>query len=239
MAMNVRDRLDLLPLRQMVSAAGDAQIVLARQGLLDWLAKPDKYRIVRHGDGGQILAVSELALAEARSVLRQAYGPLVTFGIPTVHTYVDTQSETLMVPVTFLRIDAPRSHAQQLRGLLADRGAEIKEMDLQRQRVVIRAEMELARSLGLQRQAGLADPLPARRRQRAHACGAARFSRWRRGAASMSGNDVALLLGALGATFVALSWVGRRAGDAAGDVWLMFGLGICVSATSAGIYLAQ
>jgi hypothetical protein len=150
--MNVRDRLDLLPLRQRVSAAGDAAIVLARQGLLDWLAKPDKYRIVRHGDGGQILAVSEPALAEARAVLRQAYGSLVTFGIPMVHTYVDPQAETLMVPMMFLRIDAPRSHAQDLRRMLADRCAEIKEMDLQRQRVVVRAEVELARSLGLQGQ---------------------------------------------------------------------------------------
>ena len=55
----------------------------------------------------------------------------------------------------------------------------------------------------------------------------------------MTMNDVSLLLAALGATFVAISWVGRCAGDARGDVWLMFGLGICVSATSAGLYLAQ
>jgi hypothetical protein len=149
--VTVRDRLDLLPLRQMVSAAGDAALAFAHQGLLDWLAKPGKYQIVSYGPGAQILAVSELALAEARMMLCQAYGSLIKFGRATVHTYVDTLAETLMVPVIFLRVDAHRSHAQELLEMLKARCAVIKEVDLQRVRVVVRAEMELSRALGLER----------------------------------------------------------------------------------------
>src|SRR3954471_12501639 len=125
--MNSREALELLPLRQMVNAAGDAALRFAHQDLLDGLGRPDRFRVKSHGAGGQILASSEHALAEARVVLVQAYGASVTFGAPTVHTYTDTASGSLRVPVIFLRIDAPRPHAQDLRQLLARRGAELKE----------------------------------------------------------------------------------------------------------------
>jgi translation elongation factor EF-G len=59
-----------------------------------------------------------------------------------------------MVPVVYLRIDAPRSHWQDLLQLLADRSAQSKQADLQRRRVVVRAEMELSRSMGVTRQIG-------------------------------------------------------------------------------------
>lgn len=150
--MVAHDRLELLPLRQMVTVDSQAAGNFPRQGLLDWLSRADRYRIISHGHGGQILAVSERALAEARLVLRQAYGPLVSFGIPTVHSYVDTQAETLMVPVMFLRVDAPRAHARELQQMLQERSAGLREVDLQRDRVVVRAEMELSRSLGLERE---------------------------------------------------------------------------------------
>ena len=42
--MLVRDRLDLFPLRQMVSVSGEAEHVFARQGLLDWLSRPERYQ---------------------------------------------------------------------------------------------------------------------------------------------------------------------------------------------------
>jgi translation elongation factor EF-G len=57
-----------------------------------------------------------------------------------------------MVPVVYLRIDAPRSYWQDLLQLLADRSAQSKQADLQRRRVVVRAEMELSRSMGVTRQ---------------------------------------------------------------------------------------
>jgi hypothetical protein len=149
--MHVRDRLDLLPLRQAVVAKGDAALVFARQGLLDGLSRPDRYHVVGHGNGGQILAASEFALAEAQVVLRQAYGDLVTFGVATVHTYVDAEAGGLMVPVLFLRVDAPRCHMQELLDLLEARAARMKEVDVRRDRVVLRAEAEFSRALDLQR----------------------------------------------------------------------------------------
>lgn len=152
--MNVREPLDLLPVRQLVDASGDAAQAFAGQELLDALCRPGKYRVVRHGQGAQILAANEFALAEAQAMLGRAYGALVTFGEPGVHTWLDGEAGALMVPVVYLRIDAPRSYWQDLLQLLADRNAQSKQADLQRHRVVIRAEMELSRSMGVARQIG-------------------------------------------------------------------------------------
>jgi hypothetical protein len=41
----------------------------------------------------------------------------------------------------------------------------------------------------------------------------------------MSQEDLAAVLGVIGATFVLAAWIGRRTGDAARDVWLMFAAG--------------
>ena len=150
--MHVRDRFDLLPLRQLVTVSGEAAPAFARHGPPDWLSKPGRYQINGHGCGGQILAVNELAMAEAQLVLRQAYGSSISFGIAAVHTYVDPDTETVMVPVMFLRVDAPRCHARELQQVLLERSAEMKKADLQRDRVVIRAELELSLALGLERQ---------------------------------------------------------------------------------------
>ena len=147
--LELRQRLDLLPLRQMVLAAGDVTPAFARQGLLDWLSRPGRYQVFSHGGGGQILAATERALEEARALLRSAYGAAVRFGAATVHSYVDTHDETLMVPVMFLRIDAPRVHGRALHRLLRERAARLQEIDLQDERVVLRAELPLAQSLGL------------------------------------------------------------------------------------------
>ncbi len=83
-------------------------------------------------------------------VLRSAYGASIRFGMVDVHTYVDTATETLMVPVMFMRVDAPRANARELHRLLAQRGARLQEIDLQDERVVLRAELHLAHSLGLE-----------------------------------------------------------------------------------------
>lgn len=153
--MSMPERLDNLPLRQMVTPTGDAALVFARRGLLDWLSRPDRYQIISHGTGGQIMAASERALCDARMVLRQAYGSCIQFGSPIVHTFVDIATETLMVPVIFMRIDAPRRHAANLQELLAARSAKVEELEWQRDRVVLRAELDLARSLGMERQVDL------------------------------------------------------------------------------------
>lgn len=148
--MHVRDAFDLLPLRQVVTAGEGTEPAFARQPLLNRLSKPQRYAIVGHGSGGQILAAGERALAEARTVLRQAYGPAIAFGTPVVHSYVDPQAGARMVPVLFLRIDAPRAHGPQLQQLLKDHGADLQQLEMRRERVVLRAEIELARALDLE-----------------------------------------------------------------------------------------
>lgn len=143
------DRLDLLPLRQAVTATGDATPVFARPALLEGLSKPGRFRILGHGQGGQILAASAYALAEAQVLLRQAYGERVTFGIVSVHTYVDEGSGEVMVPMLFARIDAPRRHMHELLGLLKARGARMQDVELRRDRVLLRAELAFARAVDL------------------------------------------------------------------------------------------
>jgi hypothetical protein len=146
------DTLDLLPLRQMVGASGETATGFGSQGLLDGLSRPDRFRMFRHGCGGQILARNGLALAEAQLVLRQAYGPSLAFGLPTVHTVVDHATGTIQVPEMFLRIDAPRGYRQELLRILAQRSAEPCAIAVDRHRIVLRAELPLACLIGLERQ---------------------------------------------------------------------------------------
>lgn len=147
----LRDSLDLLPLRQAITPTGEAASAFAGQGLFDWLSKPERYQILRHGQGGQILAADELALLEAQHLLRLAYGAMVGFGEPTVHTYVDPADDSLRVPVMFLRVDSPRAHAAEVLRMIKSRPSRLQEVDVKRHRVVLRAELRLASLLGLER----------------------------------------------------------------------------------------
>lgn len=59
--------------------------------------------------------------------------------------------------VMFVRIDAPRRHQQELLALLQARGADLKQVERQRDRVVVRAEIAPARAQGVAAEvAGLA-----------------------------------------------------------------------------------
>lgn len=145
-----RDELDDLPLRQIVTADPHAAPVFARQGVLEWLSRPERYQVIGHGDGAQILAAGEAALAEAQGMLREAYGAAIRFGSPTVHSYIDEATGARMVPLVFMRLDAPRTHIERLQRLLARRSADVKEVELQHGRVVFRAEMDLSLSLGIE-----------------------------------------------------------------------------------------
>jgi hypothetical protein len=148
--MQMRDPFDLLPLRQLVSATGGAERVFAQQVLLDQLSRAGRFRIIRHGGGAEVLAANERALAEARSILRQAYGSAIAFGAAAVHTFVDGQTGERMVPILFVRIDAPRAHAHALQQMLKDRGAAAQDVTLSRGRVVIRVEIAFTSALDLE-----------------------------------------------------------------------------------------
>lgn len=60
----------------------------------------------------------------------------------------------LMLPVVYLRMDAPRPYTTGLQNVLAERGCRAQEVDRRRDAVVLRAELELARALGLQERIG-------------------------------------------------------------------------------------
>lgn len=143
-----QNRLDLLPLRQRLRPATSAGLAFASRDLLESLSRPGKFQIVGLGEGGQIMAANELALAEARFLLQQTYGDLLVFESATVHTYTDPVLQAVMVPVMFARIDAPKAHVHTLIQRLKDRGAEPQKNDIHRRRVILRAEAPLAGLLG-------------------------------------------------------------------------------------------
>jgi hypothetical protein len=149
--MQAFDTFDLLPLRQAVSVSREMAIRFGGQGLLDRLSRPDRFRILRHGKGGQILARNGLALAEAQLVLRHAYGRSIVFGKPAAHTAIDHATGTILEPVMLLRINAPRAYRKALLQLLAERKAEPGEIYVQRDRIVVRTEAPLASLIGLER----------------------------------------------------------------------------------------
>ena len=84
--MHALESLPLLPIRQMVIAPGQQELAFASQNLFAALSRPQRFRILRHGAGGQILARNGTALAEAQHLLRQACGDSIAFGTPTVHS---------------------------------------------------------------------------------------------------------------------------------------------------------
>jgi hypothetical protein len=145
------DGLHCFPLRQLVRVGGDAERVFACQHLLDGLARPARYRIVRHGDGGQICAAGTLALQEAQGLLRQAYGEFIRFGGITIHSYVDRDTGMRMAPVMFLRVDAPRVHEAALLQVFKQAGFAAPDVDFRKDRVVIRVDVLLVRLPELER----------------------------------------------------------------------------------------
>lgn len=145
------DVLDRLPLRQNVTPKGEATFAFAERKLLDWLSRPAEFQITRYGEGGQIQAASESALDEARSLLREAYGELISFGQPVVHTWICPREEQLMEPIMHLRVEAGRGHVLPVLGELKRRNADVQEVELGVDRAVLRGEIRLADLLGYER----------------------------------------------------------------------------------------
>ena len=150
--MNAFDTMDQLPLRQMVLPTQAGSAGLADRQLLDGLSRPDRFRILRHGSGGQILARNGLALAEAQVVLQHAYGSAIDFGQPSVHRVIDHATGTVMVPMMLLHIDAPRAYRQELLQMFAQRSLKPDEIAIKRERIVVRTQSPLACLIGLERQ---------------------------------------------------------------------------------------
>jgi hypothetical protein len=150
--MNAFDTLDRLPLRQVLRAKHATAKGLGDRRRLDGLSRPDRFRILRHGPGGQILARDGLSLAEAQVALRNAYGRSIDFGPPTVHRVIDHATGAILEPMMFLRVDAPRAYRQELLQMLVRRSAKASEIAPERNRIVISTEAPLACLIGLEQQ---------------------------------------------------------------------------------------
>lgn len=150
--MNAFDTLDRLPLRQMVRATHANATGLGGGRGLDGLSRPERFRILRHGRGAQILARNGLALAEAQVVLQHACGSSIDFETPSVHRVIDHATGTILAPMMFVSIDAPRAYRQELLQMLAQRTAQPGEIAIRRHRIVVRLESPLACLIGLERQ---------------------------------------------------------------------------------------
>lgn len=81
--MDAFDTLDWLPLRQVVRSTHPAANPFSAQGILPTLSRAQRFRVLRHGCGAQILARDRQALAEAQVLLRQACGAAIAFGTAT------------------------------------------------------------------------------------------------------------------------------------------------------------
>lgn len=150
--MNAFDTQDRLPLRQTVRASRATAAGLGGGRGLDGLSRPDRFRILRLGSGGQILARNGLALTEAQVVLQHACGRSIEFAPPSVHRVIDHATGVILAPMMFVRIDAPRRYRQALLQMLAQRSVQQRDVAVQRDRIVVRTEAPLASLIGLERQ---------------------------------------------------------------------------------------
>lgn len=149
-ATRPHDELDAFPLRQSFTGQGDTA-AFATQDLLDGLSRPGRFRLIACRGAGEILAVSEAALGEARERLAGCYGDSITFGKSRVHAWTDVAGGPPRVPFMFVRLDAPRDFNAALAEALRQRGAQVQELVPQRDRVVIRAVAAMSALMGFER----------------------------------------------------------------------------------------
>jgi hypothetical protein len=139
-----------LPLRQRWQLLGDSAPASAAPPLRDTVPVRSKFALIPQGAGGEIWALNERALREGRAAVSAGHGEGVRFGELQVHTYVDPVRRVPMEPLMFVKVNARREHLDVLLQQLRARGARMHEVELQKQRVVLRAEARLARLLGLE-----------------------------------------------------------------------------------------
>lgn len=156
------DKPDRLPLRQRWHTTGGEAARCEQATDAGRHARPPRFRIlVDRPRGGQLRALNENALAQARDLVRQGQRGEVVFDEPAVHTYVDEVLQAQMEPLMFIRLNAPRSRWAPLVEELRQRRAKLHEVELQPQVAVVRAEAPLRRLLGFEHAiAGLGEVPP-------------------------------------------------------------------------------
>lgn len=146
------DKRHRLPLRQRWQTASGERARFQQAAEKANSARPPRFRVLMDGPcGGELQALNETAMAQARDlVLRYQHGDVV-FGDLAVHTYVDEVLKVQMEPLMFIRINAPRTRWAPLVAELRGRRAKLHEVELQPQVAVLRAEAPLRRLLGMER----------------------------------------------------------------------------------------
>jgi hypothetical protein len=145
------DKPDRLPLRQRWKTTGGEQATVPRTGDCTDPARQPRFRIIADGAfGGEVRALNELALGQARAAVRDAHLQQVVFEDPTVHTYVDANLQLAMEPLMFVRLNAPRSRCEAIVEELRRRRARLHDVELHNAVAVVRAEAPLERLLGFE-----------------------------------------------------------------------------------------
>ena len=107
-----------------------------------------RYTVRVAANGGEIHALNENALVQARRAVTGTFGPAIDFSTPRVHAY--TEQGVLLQPLMFVKVNARRAHLQWVVDELRERGARMQEVESQQQRVIVRAEAWLAALLGFE-----------------------------------------------------------------------------------------
>lgn len=145
------DKPDRFPLRQRWQTTGGERATAASAADCADPARQPRFRVIADGPfRGEVRALDERALGQARALVRDAHRQQVVFDEPAVHTYVDANLQLEMEPLMFVRLNAPRGRCAAIVDELRRRNARLQDVELQNAVAVVRAEAPLERLLGFE-----------------------------------------------------------------------------------------
>ena len=111
-----------------------------------------RFAIIRGREDGEILALNERALGEARSAVRRSHWGEVDFAAPEVRTLPGSCGRSILEPVMRVQVNALREHLDAVTKVLVARQACVLHAQLQGRYVCLRAEARLSSLLGFEDQ---------------------------------------------------------------------------------------
>ena len=141
------------PLRQVWQLVPGSAASLASLRLRDAEGNRSRFAIIRAGERGEILALNERALAEARrAVLRYLQWGEVAFAEPEVRSFLDTRGRNVLEPIMHVRVDVLRHHLGAVTKVLSARGVQVLVEQFPGRFVRLQGEARLASLLGFEGQ---------------------------------------------------------------------------------------
>jgi hypothetical protein len=138
------------PLRQAWRLLSGGLSSLAPLVLRNAEGNRSRFAIIRQGESGEILALSERALGEGCSVVRRSHWGEVGFSEPEIRTFPDSRGRNALEPIMRVKVNALREHLEAVTTVLGARGVRVLEVQPQGRFVCLRSEARLASLLGLQ-----------------------------------------------------------------------------------------